>query len=112
MRKLIALVAFAAVPILPSQAALAAQRRAAAQDGPTITVEGDRMVCRRVTRTATRMRTGRVCRSRDDLSAHPDGAVTAGSYDEIGDAYFKASGMFEPCPYDPGRTAQNPLGPR
>jgi hypothetical protein len=45
-------------------AALEAAAAQSAATGPDITVTGDnRVICRRVTRTATRMRTGRICRT-------------------------------------------------
>lgn len=60
MRRLALILLAASAPVLAPDAA-AAQSSAT---GPDITVTGDdHMVCRRVTRTATRMRTGRICRT-------------------------------------------------
>ena len=60
MRKLIILLLVAGAPVsLP--AAAAAQSSAT---GPDITVTGEnRVICRRITRTATRMGVGRLCRT-------------------------------------------------
>ena len=60
---------------LLTAASVAAPEAALAQSpvtGPDITVTGDnRMVCRRVTRTATRMRTGRICRTQAEWARAP-----------------------------------------
>jgi len=66
--------------ILPLLLAIAAGPAAAPEGllaqtpatGPDITVTGDnRIICRRVTRTATRMRTGRVCRTQAEWARAP-----------------------------------------
>jgi hypothetical protein len=60
MRRLAILSLVTVAPILPAEAALAQSPAT----GPDITVTGDnRITCRRITRTATRMRTGRICRT-------------------------------------------------
>jgi hypothetical protein len=69
--------------LLPIAAALAfpAGAQTAPQPpttGPDITVTGDnRVVCRYVTRTATRMRRGRICRTLSAWRDDPDRAVRA-----------------------------------
>src|SRR6185295_19057523 len=84
MRKLAILLLVTGAPV--SLPAAAAQSSAT---GPDITVTGEnRVICRRITRTATRMRTGRICRSQaqwareaapgaraDDPNATVDGAA-------------------------------------
>ncbi len=68
MRRLAILLLVAGAPAsLP--AAAAAQPSAA---GPDITVTGEnRVTCRRITRTATRMRTGRICRTQAQWVREP-----------------------------------------
>ena len=68
MRKLAILSLLVAAPAaLPGEAVAQS-----AVTGPDITVTGDnRIVCRRVTRTATRMRTGRICRTQAEWARAP-----------------------------------------
>jgi len=67
MRSLIVLSLLAAPVALPEAAA--GQTSASNQD---ITVNGDnRTICRRVTRTATRMRTGRICHTQSEWAHIP-----------------------------------------
>ena len=88
--------------------------------GPDAVVTGDnRVICRRVTRTATRMRTGRICRTQaqwaretgrppnpNDANASIDGA--ADTLDALG-----ADDISTNCVGDPlNRTPDTPLGPR
>jgi hypothetical protein len=76
MRKLTVMLPIAAALAFPASAAEPQQPAPAQQ--PDITVTGDdRMVCRHVSRTATRMRTGRVCRRVSDWQNDPDRAVRA-----------------------------------
>lgn len=64
-----------AIATLLLGAATAPQEAAATQasaSDPDITVTGDnRVICRRVTRTATRMRTGRICRTQAEWAQAP-----------------------------------------
>jgi hypothetical protein len=74
MRKL--LVTILAAAAFPAGAGAEPQAPPASQ--PDITVTGeDRMVCRYVTRTATRMRRGRVCRRLSEWGSDSDRAVRA-----------------------------------
>jgi hypothetical protein len=66
MRKLITLLAVAAGAAALSQAAMAEPAPPPAQGGQHITVDGDRVICRRVVRANSRMRSGRLCRSREE----------------------------------------------
>ena len=74
MRKLAILLLVAGAPTaLP--AAAAAQPAAT---GPDITVTGEnRIICRRVTRTATRMRVGRLCRTQSQWARESAPGVAA-----------------------------------
>lgn len=75
MHKLAIALPLAAALAVPA-AAQPAQQPPASQ--PDITVTGDdRMVCRYVTRTATRMRRGRVCRKLSDWQNDSDRSVRA-----------------------------------
>jgi hypothetical protein len=68
MRKLAILSLLAAAPV----AAPGTAQAQSSANGPDITVTGDnRIVCRRVTRTATRMRVGRVCRTQSEWARAP-----------------------------------------
>jgi hypothetical protein len=68
MRRLAIASLLVAAPVAAPEAALA--QSSATQ--PDITVTGDnRVVCRRVTRTATRMRTGRICRTQAEWAQAP-----------------------------------------
>ncbi|HEV2818298.1 MAG TPA: hypothetical protein VGW40_13890 [Allosphingosinicella sp.] len=70
MRKL-AILLLVAAPPLSFPAAAAAQSTVT---GPDPVVTGDnRIICRRVTRTATRMRTGRICRTQSQWAAESGG---------------------------------------
>ena len=65
MRKLAILLLVTGAPV--SLPAAAAQSSAT---GPDITVTGEnRVTCRRITRTATRMRVGRICRTQSQWAA-------------------------------------------
>jgi hypothetical protein len=76
MRKLSFILRTASLPSLPASAGAALQQPPARQ--PDITVTGeDRMVWRYVTRTATRMRRGRVCRKLSDWESDSDRSVRA-----------------------------------
>jgi hypothetical protein len=102
--------------LLGSEAAVAAQTAPAQGD---VTVTGDnRIVCRRVTRTATRMRVGRICRplsewrgpaaarAQEDPNGTIDGA--ADTLDALG-----ADDLSTNCVGDPlNRAPDTPLGPR
>lgn len=74
MRKLAILLLVTSIPVsLP--AAAATQSSAT---GPDITVTGEnRVVCRRITRTATRMRVGRICRTQAQWTREPAPGVAA-----------------------------------
>jgi hypothetical protein len=74
MRKLAVLLILAgAQAALPAPAAVQS-----AATGPDITVTGEnRIICRRVTRTATRMRVGRICRSQAQWSHESAPGVVA-----------------------------------
>jgi hypothetical protein len=75
MRKLLVMILAAA--LLPGSGAAAGPQTPPASQ-PDITVTGeDRMVCRYVTRTATRMRRGRVCRRLSEWGSDSDRAVRA-----------------------------------
>ncbi len=68
MRKLLILSLVVAAPVAAPDAAIAQS----SATGPDITVTGDnRIICRRVTRTATRMRTGRICRTQAEWAHSP-----------------------------------------
>ncbi|TMJ19694.1 MAG: hypothetical protein E6G92_07955 [Alphaproteobacteria bacterium] len=68
MRKIAILSLLMAAPGLAPAAASAQS----SVTGPDITVTGDdRIICRRVTRTATRMRTGRICRTQAEWAHAP-----------------------------------------
>lgn len=115
MRKLIALLA-AAAGSAPAGAAYA-QGSGPAPGGqaPDVTVRApERMVCRNVTRTATRMRSSRVCRPVSQLRGE-DGqnqderlAEAADRLDVLG-----ADDLSTNCIGNPlDRTPDTPLGPR
>ena len=113
MRKVIASLALAAGPILAPEAA-AAQAAAGAQTGPNITVEGDRVICRRITRTASRMRTGRICRTQ--VEWQNNGVTFSSSRTDIEDA-LNALDMYGEkvstnCTGGMGGGHNTPLGPR
>ena len=89
MRKLALILLAASAPIAAPEAA-AAQSTATGED--PITVTGDnRMICRRVTRTATRMRVGRVCRTQSQwarerapgVNPNDPNATIDGAYDSL-----------------------------
>jgi hypothetical protein len=65
MRRLALIMLIASQPLAGTAArAVPAPPSPAPAVNPDITVTGDdRLVCRRITRTATRMRTGRICRT-------------------------------------------------
>lgn len=104
-----------------AQATFAAPAAAqTSQTGPDAIITGDnRITCRRVTRTATRMRTGRICRTQrqwaresgrtpnpNDSNSTIDGA--ADTLDALG-----ADDISTNCIGDPlNRTPDTPLGPR
>jgi hypothetical protein len=68
MRAMPLLLALGAASVAAPEAALAQS----SVTGSDITVTGDnRIVCRRVTRTATRMRTGRICRTQAEWARAP-----------------------------------------
>src|SRR3954451_147275 len=74
MRRLASLLLIAVQPI----AMTAARAAPAPVVNPDIIVTGDdRLVCRRVTRTATRMRTGRICRPLSQWAAEAGAAAAA-----------------------------------
>ena len=68
MRRLAIALLISAGPGLPPAAA--AQSSAAGSDPITVTGE-NRVSCRRITRTATRMRTGRICRTQAQWAREP-----------------------------------------
>jgi len=112
-RRVLMLLLGAAVALAPEQAA------AAIQD-PGVTVTGrDRTICRRVTRTASRMRTGRICRpmsqwrqeaggnsSPDEPHTTADGAADSLT---VGDGKVSTNCVGGEMTRENGRT---PLGPR
>jgi hypothetical protein len=117
MRKFLLVLAAGTCPILTPQAA-AAQSSAA---GPDAVVTGDnRVVCRRVTRTATRMRVGRICRTQSEWARDvgrrmPDPNDPNGTIDGAADTLdaFAADDISTNCTGDPlNRTPDTPLGPR
>ena len=72
MRKLAILLLLAGAPAALPVAASAQP----AANGSDITVTGDnRMICRRVTRTATRMRVGRICRTQSQWARERGGGA-------------------------------------
>ena len=115
MRKLVALLAVLASPVLASETALAAQTPTASQAEPNITVEGGRMICRRLIRTASRMSSGRVCRTEAEWrnARAPSGTS---SHDDIEDAANTLETLGERagtgCTGGMGGGHSGPLGPR
>jgi hypothetical protein len=70
---MLALILLAASAPLAAPAAAAAQSSATGPD-PVVTGQ-NRVICRRITRTATRMRVGRICRSQSQWAADTGRAV-------------------------------------
>ena len=116
MRKVAILLLVATAPaLLP--AAAAAQSTAT---GPDITVTGEnRVICRRITRTATRMRVGRICRTQSQWAAdtgraldpNDPNATIDGAADTLDvRAFCHGTGDGEKSPLD--TTPDTPLGPR
>jgi hypothetical protein len=108
-----------ALALMLSSEAGAAQ--AAPDPHDDVTVTGDnRIVCRRVSRTATRMRVGRICRplsewrggtsprAQEDPNATIDGA--SDTLDAFG--ADDASTNDQRCPLETARTHDTTLGPR
>jgi len=110
----------ALILLLGSAPAFAPESAAAAAQDPGATVTGhDRVICRRVTRTASRMRIGRICRpmsqwhhegggnrSPDEPNARADGA--ADTLDALGADDISTGDQKDPM----DRTPDTPLGPR
>lgn len=98
MRKLIALLAIVAAP-LPMQAAAAEPVGAGRvpASSPDVTVRGpERIVCRAQTRTSTRMRTNRVCRTVREWE-EARSTDSAGSYSTIEGASAKLAVIGDSC---------------
>ena len=102
--------------LAPGAALTPSMAAAAVQD--EVTVRGEnRVVCRRVTRTATRMRVGRICRSLSEWRGREPGAPHDPN-GEIDGAANTLDAMRADCigtgdgksPMD--RTPDTPLGPR
>ena len=118
MRKLALILLIAGGPALAPAPALAQS----SAPGPDPVVTGDnRVVCRRITRTATRMRVGRICRPmsqwrgeaggravNDDPNATIDGA--ADTLEMLGEKHGTEciGGELD----NPGMNGRTPLGPR
>jgi hypothetical protein len=116
MRRLLLIVLAGSSPITVAQAA-AGQSSAT---GPDPVVTGDnRVICRRVTRTATRMRTGRICRTQSQWAQEagrrtPDPDDPNATIDGV-DASLAMLGANEASTNDSGgmgREHDTPLGPR
>jgi hypothetical protein len=73
MRRLAIALLLATAPVLAPETAVA-QSSATGPDPITVTGE-NRIVCRRITRTATRMRIGRVCRTQSQWARERGGGV-------------------------------------
>ncbi len=88
--------------------------------GPDPVVTGDnRVSCRRITRTATRMRVGRICRTQSQWAADtgrarnpndPNGTIDGAADTLDVRAFCHGTGDGEKSPLD--RTPDTPLGPR
>ncbi|HEV2818299.1 MAG TPA: hypothetical protein VGW40_13895 [Allosphingosinicella sp.] len=114
MRKPALLLLIGAAPALAPETAAAQS----AITGPDpITVTGDnRVICRRVTRTATRMRIGRICRTQAQWRTQSSPAPPLGNHsndtiDEAADTLdgLRADDRSTGCGYEGHETA---LGPR
>ena len=101
-------------------AMLAAATQSSATGPDPITVTGDdRTICRRVTRTATRMRVGRICRTQSQWARERAPGVNPNNPNETIDGAYDsltALGALDRstnCIGDPmDRTPDTPLGPR
>jgi len=121
MAKWTIMVAAAAGTLLTAAPATAATgqdvpRQQVSDDQGVVVTGEDRIVCRRVTRTATRMRTGRICRSVSQWRDESGGSGETGDTN-IDDAANTLDARRADCigPYNPGglsREPQTPLGPR
>jgi len=120
MRKLVIFLLIAAPFAIP---AASAQARAIAQETATtgqdpITVTGDdRLICRRVTRTATRMGTGRICRTMAQWRREAPGSAAAndpnGSIEGAADTLTTSGEKVSTgCTGGMGGGHNGPLGPR
>jgi hypothetical protein len=116
MRRMLLILLAGFSPILVPQGA-AAQTTVT---GPDPVVTGDkRVICRRVTRTATRMRTGRICRTQSQWAQEagrrtPDPDDPNATIDGV-DASLAMLGANEASTNDSGgmsREHDTPLGPR
>jgi len=112
MRRLASLLLIAVQPI----AMTAARAAPAPVVNPDITVTGDdRLVCRRITRTATRMRTGRICRPLSQWTAEVTdrGANSANaSIEGASDTLVQLSEKVSTGCGEGGGGHNGPLGPR
>jgi hypothetical protein len=113
MRMLASLLLIAVQPIATTAARAAAPAPVAS---PDITVTGDdRLVCRRITRTATRMRTGRICRPLSQWTAEVTdrGANSANaSIEGASDSLVQISEKISTGCGEGGGGHNGPLGPR
>jgi hypothetical protein len=100
---------------------LASEAGIQSQTGPDPVVTGDnRVTCRRVTRTATRMRTGRICRTQSQWAQEsgrrmPNPDDPNGTIDGAADTLdaLAADDISTNCVGDPlNREHDTPLGPR
>lgn len=117
MRKFACLLAIAAAPVLTAGAAHAqpAPSQGTSAPRPEVTVRGpERLVCRSVRRTSTRMRASRVCRPVSQLTAEGQRsddeqiADAADTLDVLG-----ADDLSTNCVGNPmDMTPDTPLGPR
>ena len=113
MRKLALVLLAAFTPVTA-----AAQSPTTGSD-PIIVTGDDRMICRRVTRTATRMRIGRVCRTQSQwarerapgVNPNDPNSTIDGAYDSL--TALGALDRSTNCVGDAlNRSNETPLGPR
>ena len=119
MRNFVAMLTIATAPLLAAgtaqaQPGAAGQADAADASRPDVTVRGpERMICRAMTRTSTRMRTNRVCRTQSEWEE----ARAGRSQDEVLAEAADTLEMFGEkvstnCTGGMGGGHNTPLGPR
>jgi hypothetical protein len=111
----IILLGTASLPGVQAAPVLAAQIRADPDE--TIVTGENRVVCRRATRTATRMRTGRICRPLSEWRGQSGTRIGERSHDDMEEAANTLDGLRADdestgCGGGLSPAPQGPLGPR
>jgi hypothetical protein len=118
MRKLAAIALGASVLSIQPPPGMAAQTQVQADQDETTVTGDNRIICRRATRTATRMRTGRICRTVAEWRRETGGPRAQdrnSTIDEAADTLdaLGADDISTNCIGNPlDRTPDTPLGPR